>query len=51
MNVLGDPRLFNLAIMVLYAAAAIRWGIAGKWADCGYWVSAILLTICLTCRR
>lgn len=45
---LGDPRLFNVIIMALYASAAIRWGWAGRWADMCYWLSALAITLTVT---
>lgn len=45
---LFDPRIFNLVILVLYAMNAARWAVAGKWADCAYWVSAFGITATVT---
>lgn len=43
-----DPRAFNFLIMALYAAAAVRWGFARRWADCCYWLSALAITVTVT---
>ncbi len=43
-----DPRAFNFLIMVLYALSALRWGVAGKWADACYWASALAITATVT---
>ncbi len=48
MKLLSDPRLMNCVIMALYAASAIRWGVAGKWADVCYWLSALAITATVT---
>jgi len=48
MTLFADPRAFNFLIMGLYAASAIRWAIAGKWADCCYWLSALAITATVT---
>ena len=48
MNWLLDPKLFNYVILVLFALAALRWGVAGKWADCLYWTSAFFLNVAVT---
>lgn len=45
---LKDPRLFNFVIMTLYAFSAIRWALAGKWADAAYWGSALCITATVT---
>jgi hypothetical protein len=50
MNILHDPRLFNYVLMSLNIAGAIRFGIAGRWWDSGYWLSAFALTFCVTFR-
>jgi hypothetical protein len=47
-NWLSDPRAFNFLIMTLYALSAIRWGVAGKWADMCYWLSALAITLTVT---
>ena len=43
-----DPRLFNCVILTLYAAAALRWFVAGKFGDGMYWVSAFMITFTVT---
>ncbi len=48
LGILLDPRLFNFVIMGLYGAAAIRWGIALKFADMFYWLSALAITLTVT---
>ena len=45
---LRDPRLFNYVIMSLYFLSAVRWAIAGKWADTCYWLSALAITLTVT---
>jgi len=48
MTFLADPRLFNFVIIGLYGLNAIRWGCAGKWADCLYWCGALWITCAVT---
>jgi len=48
MTWLTRPEAFNVLIIVLFICAAIRWGFAGNWPQCGYWLSAALLNICIT---
>lgn len=45
---MSDPRLFNFVIMAIYAASAVRWACAGRWADCCYWLSALAITMTVT---
>lgn len=48
MTWLMDPRAFNVLIIVLFLAAAVRWGFAGNWPQAGYWASAALLNVFVT---
>lgn len=48
MSLLRDPRLFNFVIMTLYAGSSLRWALAGRWADCCYWLSALAITATIT---
>jgi len=48
MRWLLDPRLFNLIILALYAFAAIRWFVAGRFGDGMYWVGAFWITATVT---
>lgn len=48
MRLLLDPRLFNFVIMSLYVANAMRWAVAGSWADVCYWLSAFAITATVT---
>lgn len=48
MGFLLDPRIFSFVIMGLYSANVIRWAIAGSWADSGYWLCALGITVCVT---
>lgn len=48
MKLLADPRAFNFLIMALYAASAVRWAYAGRWADMCYWLSALAITATVT---
>lgn len=43
-----DPAIFNNVMMVLQACAAVRWAVAGKWADALYWVFAVGITAVIT---
>ena len=47
----SDPRLLNFLLLFIYAANAIRWGVARSWQDSLYWASAFLLTISITFRK
>lgn len=49
-NLLHDPRLFNYILMSLNIGGSIRFAFAGRWWDAMYWVSAFLLTFCVTFR-
>jgi hypothetical protein len=48
MRQLLDPRFFNFLIMALYALSAIRWAMAGRYADMCYWLSALAITATVT---
>lgn len=48
MRLLMDPRVFNYIIMALYAASALRWACAGRYADMCYWLSALAITATVT---
>lgn len=48
MRWLLDPRAFNVAIIVLFLAAAIRWAFARNWPQACYWVAAAALNISIT---
>lgn len=48
MKYLVDPRFFNVLIIVLFVAAAVRWAVEGKWSQAGYWLSAAVLNVFVT---
>jgi hypothetical protein len=48
MNWILDPRAFNVLIILLFIAAAIRWAFAGNWPQAGYWASAAVLNVFVT---
>lgn len=48
LTALASPRLFACLSMVLSAAGALRYGIAGMWGQCLYWILACLLTATVT---
>lgn len=48
MSFILDPRLFNYIIMGLYLLNSFRWAMAGNWADCSYWLSALAITATVT---
>jgi hypothetical protein len=48
MTWLLDPRAFNVLIILLFIAAAIRWAFAGNWPQAGYWASAAVLNVFVT---
>lgn len=48
MSCLLDPRAFNVLIIILFLAAAVRWAYAGNWPQSGYWASAAVLNIFVT---
>lgn len=43
-----EPRFFNLLILGLYLAAAVRWAISKRWADMCYWLCAFGITATVT---
>lgn len=43
-----NPALFNYIIMGLYTLSAIRWAVAGRYADMCYWLSALAITATVT---
>lgn len=43
-----DPKVFNYFILTVYAMTALRWGLAGKWADMSYWIFAFGITATVT---
>lgn len=48
MKSLLDPRLFNVVILVLYAAATVRWGVAGSLRNTLYFGAAFVLNFAVT---
>lgn len=48
MKLFFDPRIFNCVILGLYLASALRWAIAGRWADVSYWLCAFGITATVT---
>lgn len=46
--ILNDPRFFNVFIILMFIAAAIRWAFERNWVQVGYWLSAAGLNICVT---
>jgi hypothetical protein len=48
MNLLTDPKLFNYAIMCMYALAAARHAYARSLGDFCYWLSALSITATVT---
>ena len=46
--ILTDPRLFNYLIIALFALAAARWAIEGRWLDAAYWACGLLLNAIVT---
>ena len=48
MNLITNPKLFNVAIITLYILSAIRFGFSSRWVDVMYSISAAVLTICVT---
>jgi hypothetical protein len=48
MRFLLDPRLFNIVILVLFGATAIRWAIEKNWGQATYWLAALVLNIAVT---
>lgn len=47
-DILLDPRVFNFAILGLYALNVVRWAIEGRIADVCYWLSAFGITATVT---
>ena len=45
MNWLFDPRIFNVAIIVLFVAATVRWAFAGDFMQAMYWLGATVLNV------
>ncbi len=50
MRVLGDPKLFNYLILLLYSLSMLRWAYARSWWDTAYWAGAVILQIVITFR-
>jgi hypothetical protein len=48
MKLFTDPRIFNFVLMGLYICASARWFFAGDWGKGLYWISALLLVVCIT---
>jgi hypothetical protein len=48
MKWLLDPMLFNVLILVLFAAASVRWAIAGDWKQALYWFAAFWLNVAVS---
>jgi hypothetical protein len=46
--VLLDPRIFNIAIIVLFAMATVRWAIDGNLKQTLYWAGALLINVAVT---
>lgn len=42
------PEHFNYIILFMYASAALRWAVAGSWADMFYWAFAFGITATVT---
>ena len=50
--ILVKPELrFNALIMLLYVGAIIDHSFNGKKVDAVYWLSALVLTICVTIKK
>ena len=45
MTWLFEPRIFNLAIIVMFLASMVRWACSGNWAQACYWLGAAILNI------
>ena len=43
-----NPKLFPTILIILDVCAAIVWASHGDWRKAGYWMSAGVLTICVT---
>jgi hypothetical protein len=48
MYFLSDPRLFNIVIMLLFAASAVRWAFAGNYWQALYWSASLVITLAAT---
>lgn len=48
MNLITNPKIFNIIIMVLYVLSAVRFGFSGKLPDVIYSLSAAVLTATVT---
>jgi hypothetical protein len=48
MRWLADPRAFNVAIIVMFLAAAVRWAAARNWPQASYWLAAAVLNVAVT---
>jgi hypothetical protein len=44
----ADPRAFNVVIIVMFLAAALRWAIARNWPQAAYWIAAAALNVAVT---
>jgi hypothetical protein len=48
MSALFDPRLFNVVIILMFIAAAVRWAFERNWPQSVYWLSAAVLNAAVT---
>ncbi len=48
MSYLLDPKIFNYAILLLFAFATVRWAAAGAWWESMYWLGAFILNVAVT---
>lgn len=47
-RLISDPRIFNVVILIMFAAATIRWGFNGNMKQTVYWASAFVLNYAVT---
>jgi len=48
LNVLLDPRVFNIVLLALFGLATIRWAFAENWAQTLYFAGAFALNWAVT---
>lgn len=49
MSLIFDPRFFNVLIVFMFVAAAVRWAFERNWAQATYWLAAAVLNVAVTC--
>jgi Flp pilus assembly protein protease CpaA len=48
LNMLLDPRFFNVIIILMFITASLRWAYEKNWAQATYWCAAAVLNVAVT---